>query len=709
VEIFGLCGLVVAQPVLAVFGQAPEVFVLAGADGPDIVAFALLVILVPPLLLWVVGLATRLVSKRVGRVVHGATVAGLGGVLAAEVVKNLGWLRGWWLVPVAATAAVGVGVALVRWSGVSVLLRSLAVGPLLFLVAFLGFSPTGELLRPERAEAVALELAEDHELPPVVMVVFDEWPLTSIVRRDGTIDAQLFPNLARLGDDATWYRNATTVSNSTLYAVPSLLTGRMPEEERNADARSHPESLFTLLGGTYEVEAVEPMTRLCPASFCHEPVAPDVATTGPVASGLRPLLRDARRVLWDLVSPRPSTLGTTEVDLREVEVAEPVSEARRDRSSVDLEVLETSRPAGLAGLLHTFEADQPPTLHYLHLLLPHTPFTRLSTGEVYDADDDVREVNPVTGGADADRRGPAAWPANLDRQRLVHQVGYLDGLIGELVDRLERSGLYDDALIVVTADHGLAFEPGQSARGLGTDPVTDTSAPDLAWVPLFVKAPGQREGRVDDRNALTIDVLPTIADLLEIRLPWEVDGRSLAGRPRATPRKPFVRAEGSAFATYDFDPVQDLARGSELADVFERGVDRLLPPGRGQSDDRWYRAGPAARLVGRALAELDVATADGRVGTVDRLGSYTDVEEGEDLPALITGRVAGTGDGERIAVVLNGTVAGVVPTYTDPGGPGRFASLLLRRAFREGRNDVELYRVVDRGEEPVLVPVAVFS
>ncbi len=51
-ELLGLCGLAVAQPVLAVFGAAPDYFVFEGASRSDIVVFALAVGLAPALLLW---------------------------------------------------------------------------------------------------------------------------------------------------------------------------------------------------------------------------------------------------------------------------------------------------------------------------------------------------------------------------------------------------------------------------------------------------------------------------------------------------------------------------------------------------------------------------------------------------------------------------------------------------------------------------------
>ena len=53
---------------------------------------------------------------------------------------------------------------------------------------------------------------------------------------------------------------------------------------------------------------------------------------------------------------------------------------------------------------------------------------------------------------------------------------------------------------------------------------TEDALPEILWSPLIVKAPGQTEGRVDDTNMQTIDIVPTIADLIGVDIPWEVDG-----------------------------------------------------------------------------------------------------------------------------------------------------------------------------------------
>src|SRR6185295_10351878 len=64
--------------------------------------------------------------------------------------------------------------------------------------------------------------------PPVVVVVFDEFPSDDLLRPDGSIDAERFPNFAELASISTWFPNAHTVYDSTFKAVPAILDGRLP-------------------------------------------------------------------------------------------------------------------------------------------------------------------------------------------------------------------------------------------------------------------------------------------------------------------------------------------------------------------------------------------------------------------------------------------------------------------------------------------------
>ncbi len=79
-----------------------------------------------------------------------------------------------------------------------------------------------------------------------------------------------------------------------------------------------------------------------------------------------------------------------------------------------------------------------------------------------------------------------------------------------MITRMKANGTYDQSLIAITADHGFSFQVGVSDRRTATRSNIDEIAP----VPLFIKAPGQTRGRTSSAYARTVDVVPTIADLL---------------------------------------------------------------------------------------------------------------------------------------------------------------------------------------------------
>ena len=140
---------------------------------------------------------------------------------------------------------------------------------------------------------------------------------------------------------------------------------------------------------------------------------------------------------------------------------------------------------------------------------------------------------PINGGGDP-------WVGNLERQRHLLQAGYADRLVGQVLQRLDEVGVFDDAAIVVTADHGIAFSADPNRRL-----PTPEALPEIMWTPLIVKAPGQSAPRVDDANVQSIDVLPTLAALIGVDIPWSVDGIDVAGDELAArgDRKLFRRFE----------------------------------------------------------------------------------------------------------------------------------------------------------------------
>ena len=125
-----------------------------------------------------------------------------------------------------------------------------------------------KIVLPEDASAKS---AEGVARVPVVMIVFDEFPSTSLLDADGKIDAKRYPAFARLAKDATFFKNAHSVYDSTSRAVPAIMDGDLPVKERRLPTASeHPNSIFTLLGESHTMNVSEEATSVCPRDLCED-------------------------------------------------------------------------------------------------------------------------------------------------------------------------------------------------------------------------------------------------------------------------------------------------------------------------------------------------------------------------------------------------------------------------------------------------------
>ena len=80
---------------------------------------------------------------------------------------------------------------------------------------------------------------------PVIVVVFDELPLTSLLAEDLSIDRQQFPAFARLADTSTWFPNAARTAPTGVVAVrdrPSASPTRVQLRPPRGDSCTSPSS-----------------------------------------------------------------------------------------------------------------------------------------------------------------------------------------------------------------------------------------------------------------------------------------------------------------------------------------------------------------------------------------------------------------------------------------------------------------------------------
>jgi Sulfatase len=660
----GLSALAVAQPLFDLLSDNVEFFAVRGSSRWDVVFFALGIVVLPPLLMLALEVLAGFVHSRAASILHLAFLAALVALLALQALRGLGTGA------LALAAALGAAAAFlyVRARPARALLSVVGAAPLLFLVLFLFFSPVSRLLDspPEP------RLANAPSGAPVVMIVLDELPTVSLMRGDGEIDAVRYPNFARLADDATWYRNATTVHEWTTGAVPSILTGTRP---RGLPLfLDHPNNLFTLLGGTYDLNVYESQTHLCPPELCD---------TGREALPERvsSLLSDLSVVYGHLVLPE---------DL--ADELPSISTAWRDFGDGPQALLQEGpalsggRPAAYTGrdaevqeFVDSLAPSEQPTLSFLHVLLPHHPWEYLPDGKLYASD-----LGFQPGLEDEGWVGDPELAIQAQQRHLL-QVGYTDLALGRILDRLEETGLYDESLVVVVADHGVSFRPNGERRR-----VEPGNMEEIAFVPLFVKPPGQTDGETVDAPARTIDIVPTIADVLGVEVPWDLDGRSLLAAGDGDGEV----AVGTSAGDVVQGDMDDLVARRD--DVLARQVELF---GEGNDTPGLFGIGPRPDLLGRPVGALALAAGGGP--TFSSYGGSDYDPDSPFAPVRVYGRIDGAPPGQDVAIAVNGRIVAVTRSF-EHDGDTLVTAVTPEDAYRPGTNSVRVFLVEGSGESTVL-------
>ncbi len=336
------------------------------------------------------------------------------------------------------------------------------------------------------------------------------------------IDAVRYPNFARLAATPPGIRNATTVHEWTSAAVPSILTGRFPEDDElpalprpprqplhapgrratcsassNRRRTSAPRSSVRSAGSPSPSGSARcsptcrsfPATSSCPRTSprgCRASPAPG-ATSGALTSRAS-ACRRARPRRAGASRPTPSAISRW-----------PRSCARSGpRGSPRCPSSTSSSP--------TIPGSTCPTAGATPSTCPRSPAWWTSAGS----------ATPTS----RSRRSSATCSRSATSTRSSAQI----------LDRLEKTGVYDDALVVFVADHGVSFRPHGERRR-----VNEGNLEEIAFMPLFIKAPGQRErphrGRPRAHDRRPAD------DRRPARGPHPVEDRT-ESPPSASPRRP---------------------------------------------------------------------------------------------------------------------------------------------------------------------------
>jgi arylsulfatase A-like enzyme len=381
-----------------------------------------------------------------------------------------------------ASALVSAAFLLVGAVTIAVYARMRAATAARVLAAFvglLGAAPAAAAFLPSRGGEVRADVSSQPGAPrQVILVTVDtlRWDAVSAYGH-GT----LTPAIDRLAADAVVFDNAWSTAPWTLPALGSMLSGLSPDVHGVTGLTSRlPDRVTTvaetLSGYGYRTAAIVHNPLLEPARNFAQGFGEYVDLHEPSYGGSL-----GARLLQSLgTGGVPPPTWPTTVDLTDV-AAEWLAANRNERFFLWLHYFDPHAPYAPppaylpaqppAGMGMRFDEQ---TALSRGIVVP-PPETRRWIRELYDAE--VRDV---------------------------------DANVGRLLDALQQLGLYDDALILLSSDHGEEFwEHGSQGHG-------QSLHPELLRVPLIVKLPGLAAHRRVSAPVTTMSVAPTILELCRI-------------------------------------------------------------------------------------------------------------------------------------------------------------------------------------------------
>ena len=343
--------------------------------------------------------------------------------------------------------------------------------------------PTGGSL-PETFSQEVMTASQTGSQSAVFVLVFDELGYDVLVDEEGTLDAESYPNIAALAQDGVWFTNATTNEMDSIDVLPRIIN---PGKSLAGQYDTRLYTTYRALEQRYVNDCGRVMTCRGVGYLTENDqlrLAGNLslrafyqATPGWVETAIsRPMgwLLDRMGWAYPPVDRRGGHLFT------------------KRTFSVLLDDIKGRASLG--------------RINVVHLLLPHDPQAFNEEGNALPSPGSYRQ-----------------------------QAMFVDVLVGELISKLKSEGIYDEAVIIVTGDHGARImTPSRE-----TPPI-----PSIPHVPLVIRAPGLNSD-VSDVDYQHMDFGPTLRDILGLPPSNDTEGVSAFSTERPQRDKLFYNKENT--------------------------------------------------------------------------------------------------------------------------------------------------------------------
>jgi hypothetical protein len=500
--IFFITNLAILVPLLGVLGDQFIFFTAHSLPSNSIITLLLIIGFLPTIVLAVL----RFFVKKMGFVTFfdGCIIFVFFWVFLIYTLNNLGYglfpslLEPYIIFFLALMISFWIVVFILRANLTKALSYFSLIIPLIIL-HFIYISPASTLFKQER-EINSLKDITPINIP-IFLLVFDEFSGLTLQNSKGGLDKLRYPGFAELAAKADYFPNALTVAWRTGAAVPSILSGNLPNQGKAGLVSS--KNLFDFFRTQGVVHAD---SSVLPADFLYKKTTNQIT----LASDLITLyLRIVSHKDWieekfGVMPPEWKGFG---VFFKEEESSDNVYQANPYISRF------------LDWLDGISEVGNKSQFNFLHSQFPHSYYDTSSLGRVHQ---NGKILEPRFGSEDFDAE---QVHLNVSYHLYMEQTSYADKLLQTFIQDLKEKKLFDKSLIVVTADHGVSYSKNGANRRV---PINEDSWKNLVSVPLFIKYPYQNTG-VDSPSFVTIlDITATIMSVLGENVSWKSVGQDLA-------------------------------------------------------------------------------------------------------------------------------------------------------------------------------------
>lgn len=411
------------------------------------------------------------------------------------------------------------GIVLRRASGRPLLSFGVGLAAYAALVAVAAVY-SGSMSSPD-AEKAVFTPAKTAQGPNIFLIAVDTLRADYLKAWNPAIETRT-PNMDAFLQDSVRFEHAFSQASWTKASFGSIFSGMYPEchtaVTKTASLPPDVETVAELLqaGGYYT------------KGFANNP---NIASIFGYGQGFVNYT-DLKKSLHFWATPSAANLSLYDVLIK-------VRETLKDKLRRPIIVTDYYQPAPVvkdAALDFLDRGESPsgvPFFLFTHFMDPHDPFM----------DPDTR-----VGGYGRKRLGNPDPERYLDKMRRAYigEIEYLDKSLGDFFAGLKERGLYDNALIVLTADHGEEFqEHGGWWHG-------QTLFDEQTHVPMIIKLPGKaRAGEVNGNLARNLDLAPTLLHFAGLE-----KGKMMQGQSLIDAAGEFTNASiGYSYAENDFEGI----------------------------------------------------------------------------------------------------------------------------------------------------------